>query len=88
MSSKKVKQFDVDSYTVTIDADVWPRVQPLVRLMRAATPGPVFLVNHGTKDRPVYQPLAQFILNAPGAYVTLKDRSDPANHRRSNLVRA
>jgi hypothetical protein len=87
MSSKKVKQFTCDGYTLTVDAEDWRRVQPLVRLMRAATPGPVFLINHGTVNRPVYQPLAQFILSAPGAYVTLKERTDPGLHTKSNLVR-
>jgi hypothetical protein len=83
----KTKQFTVDGYTVTVDAQDWSRVRPLVRLMRA-TPAPVlFLVNHRTKDRPVYQSLASFILNLPGVYVVLRDRTDPGDHTRSNLVR-
>jgi hypothetical protein len=67
-------------------------VRPLISRMRAVemTSGNpatlVFLVNLGTKDRPAYQPLTGFILDT-GAYVVLKDRTDPGDHTRSNLVR-
>ena len=84
----KPKQFDVDGWTVTVSAEDWPRVRPLIRLMRA-TPGPVFLVNLGSATRPAYQPLTQFIAQGSALeYWVLRDRSDPADHRRSNLVRA
>jgi hypothetical protein len=86
MPSKKVKQFTCDGYTVTVDAADWYRVSKYVRLMRAATPGPVFLMNLGTVNRPVFQPLAQFIMRESG-YCVLRDRSDVGNHTRSNLVR-
>jgi hypothetical protein len=86
MSFRKPKTFTVDQYTVTVDTEDWPRVQPLVRLMRAATPGPVFLINHGTVNRPVYQPLAQFIMQDSG-YCVLRDRTAPGLHTKSNLVR-
>lgn len=90
MPFRKPKTFTVDgAYTVTIDAEDWRRVQPLVRLMRAATPGPVFLVNHGTANRPAYQPLAAFIAQGSMTeYWTLRDRTDPGDHRKANLVRA
>ena len=94
MQLRKPKQFTVDRWTLTVDAEDAPRVRPLINLMQAvpmdpANPsGVVFIVNHGTKDRPVYQPLPAFILNTPGAYVMLLNRSDPGDHRKANLVRA
>jgi hypothetical protein len=87
MQLRKPKQFTVDRWTITVDGEDWPRVRALVPLMRATADPVVFLVNHGTKDRPVFQPLSAFILKAPGAYVVLKDRSDPGDHRKANLVK-
>jgi hypothetical protein len=49
---------------------------------------PVFIVNHGTTQRPAYQSLSSFILNLPGVYCVLRDRADCGNHRRENLKRA
>ena len=91
MILRKPKQFDVEGFTVTVDTADWPRVRPLITRMRVTPPGapsPVFLVNLGTADRPVFQSLASFILDTPGVYVVLKDRTDPGDHRKANLVRA
>jgi hypothetical protein len=94
MLLRKPKQFTVDGYTVTVDLDAWQRVRLFIPLMRAVemtagnSASVVFLVNHGTKDRPAYQPLTGFILNAAGVYVVLKDRTDPGDHRKANLRRA
>jgi hypothetical protein len=91
MPIRKPKTFDVDGYTVTVDAADWVRVRPLVPRIRAvpiAANAPVFVVNHGTTERPAWQSLAGVIMNAPGTYWVLRDRTDPGDHRRANLVRA
>jgi hypothetical protein len=85
MNLRKAKTFDVEGRTVTVDASDFARVRPLISRMRAVEQGKhlIFLVNHGTKDRPAYQTLASFILNRD-VYVTVKDGS--GDHRRSNLA--
>lgn len=88
MPIRKPKTFDVDGYRVTIDAEDWKRVRPLVPRMRAvpiAANAPVFVINHGTMLRPVFQSLASFILDRSGSYVVLRDRTDPGDHRKVNL---
>ncbi|MFZ0629929.1 MAG: hypothetical protein WA399_06340 [Acidobacteriaceae bacterium] len=89
MPIRKPKTFTVDDYTVTVDAEDFRRVQPFIPLMRATAAPVVFLVNHGSKERPAYQPLTAFIAQASMTeYWTLKDRTDPGNHTKANLVRA
>lgn len=87
----KPKQFAVGNFTVTVDASDWRRVRSLVPRIRAvpiAANAPVFVINHGTTQRPAWQSLASFILNAPGAYCVLRDRTDVGDHRKANLRRA
>lgn len=88
MPIRKPKQFTVGDYTVTVDAEDFRRVQPYIPRIRAvpiAANAPVFVINHGTMLRPIWQSLASFILDRPGSYVVLRDRTDPGDHRKANL---
>jgi hypothetical protein len=88
MSFRKPKTFTVDEYTVTVDAEDFARVRPFITGIRATAAPVVFLVNHGTVNRPAYMPLTQFIAQGSMTeYRTLKDRTDPGDHRKANLVR-
>ena len=87
-----VKRYPCDGYSLTIDRADASRVESILPRIRAVEMMPghprsvIFLINHGTDDRPAYQPLSNFIVEASmtEAWV-LRNREDVADYRRANL---
>jgi hypothetical protein len=95
LSLPGVKRFPVDGYSITVDradADRVERILPRIRAVEMApgnTRTVIFLINHGTDDRPAWQPLSNYIVEASmtEAWV-LRNRADVGDYRKSNLRRA
>lgn len=80
------------SHQVTVDAEDYARLLPLISGVYAICDGghqyANYFVNHGTPERPVYESLTNFIMQTGGKYcAVLKDRTDPGDHRKANLRR-
>jgi len=92
MPIRKPKQFEVQGHVLTVDAEDFSRLRSLIPGMTAVEVTPrnvVFLVNHGTQNKPAYQPLPAFIAcGSVAEYWVLRDRTDPGDHRKANLRRA
>ena len=92
LSLPGVKRFPVDGLSITVDRADASRVEAVLPRIRAVEMMPgharsiIFLINHGTDDRPAYQPLSNYIVEAPmtEAWV-LRNRVDVGDYRRANL---
>jgi len=87
-----VKRFPVEGYSLMVDRADAPRVEAMLPRIRATqmTGGNprtiVFLVNLGTDDRPVWQPLSNFIMQASMTECwILRNRADIGDYRKANL---
>ncbi|HEX4005112.1 MAG TPA: hypothetical protein VHX60_02955 [Acidobacteriaceae bacterium] len=95
LSLPGVKRFPCDGHSITVDRADAPRVEAILPRIRATqmTAGNartvVFIVNLGTDERPVWQPLSNFIMQASmtEAWV-LRNRDDIGDYRKSNMRRA
>ncbi len=95
LSLPGVKRFPVAGYSLTVDRADAPRVEamlPRIRSTQMTAGNPrsiVFLVNLGTEDRPTWQPLSNFVMQAPMTECwVLKKRADIGDYRRANLRRS